>query len=325
MNNLSLFASRQLNLARLVVGFIIFMLANTACTPMMNPPNNPGPTKIILAVTETKPVMVQTFTPLQSKVATRNFIPTPVSPTTIFITWTPLATLSNSQATNRMVEWFLGTPGCRFPCWAGITLGKTTWMEAKQIIGAVVNVDALDENITCTFGPCNNIAWHSKAGLDIHGDISSNSDGFINWITIESYQPIYEYRLDKMLKQYGSPDKVFLQTEFHSLNNYDVFFALTLAYPQYQFIIKYTWMATISGENVIGCLQNGDVYLSLKQIKGEWTDDLIKHEIYSSGDIGAVVFRPLQEVTDMTINDFYKKFTSVSGSECITTPGKFWP
>jgi hypothetical protein len=318
MKILPLFISSQLHRIRFLVGLMTFMLAITGCNSKVNNPNGTASTKTHLEVIETEPIILQTITPSPTRLSTRTLLPTFTPSVTKMITWTPIATLSNSQATTRMLEWFLGSSDCHLPCWAGIKPGKTTWMEAKQILGAAVNIQQLDENVTCTFGPCNHIAWHSREGLDIQGSITSNNENIINSIIIEGYQPINEYRLDKILKLYGPPEKVFLETEYHGIGEHNSF-SLTLAYPDSQFIIKYIWNAVISGENVVGCIQDGLIYLSINPIMGAWTDDWIKSEV------GGIFFHPLEEVTDLTISTFYEEFTNVTGNSCISSPGKYWP
>jgi hypothetical protein len=66
-----------------------------------------------------------------------------------------------------------------------------------------------------------------------------------------------------------------------------------------------------SGENVITCNQeSSSLGLFIEPIDGIWSDDLIKSEVYSGTDLSSVNFIPLEQVTDITIGQFYERFKS---------------
>ena len=220
-----------------------------------------------------------------------------------------------------MQKWLKGDPNCLLPCWAGITPGKTTWQEAKQILGEVVDFARIDESGTCINKLCNLIEWQSRAGMDVRGYLIDQANGSIYSIIVKVSKPTSIYRLDQILSQYGPPGKVFLHVTT-APGTYNEL-SLTLAYPNHQFIITYTWLAVLFGENVVSCFQDGTaVSLFVKPIPGEWTDDLIKNEVYGNTEIDAIAFKSLQDATDMTIDQFYSTFKNIKGGECIRTPIK---
>jgi hypothetical protein len=262
--------------------------------------------------------------------ATNTFIPSNTmlpsgTPTeTSLPTWTPLPTLENDQADAQMLEWLQGSPECRLPCWAGITPGVTTWQEAKQILGEVVNFDAVYENTSCTFGPCNDIQWSSRTNPELHGYIYSRSDNLIKRIILEGSPATPVIRLDRILTQYGPPVKMFLESKCPVLDANNVYFALILGYPKNQFILDYHLKAILSGENIVASIQAEYFFLSINLINGEWTDDAIKKEIHGNEDIPPKFFQPLEKVTDMTIQKFYENFRNYDASKYIVTPCRNW-
>jgi acylphosphatase len=204
------------------------------------------------------------------------------------------------------------------PCWGGITPGKTSWQEANQILESVITILDIDENHQCTFGPCKVIIWRSRSGSDPHGSVKSQNDTIAE-IVLQGYPPSPVMRLDKILTQYGQPEKVFIVT-----NPVSITMDITLAYPNHGFIIMFRWDQSISHENIVGCIQERWVYLSVNQITETWSDSYIKNKLYGSGDIKEVDFRPLESVTNMSIEQFYEKFKNIDGSECIVAPIRIW-
>ncbi len=264
-----------------------------------------------------QPTLLPTVMPEATRTATNTLTPS-ITSSTPFPTWTPLPILSDSQAEAMLLEWLQGSPDCQLPCWAGITPGVTTWQEAKQTLGAVLNFEAVHENARCDFGLCNLIEWQSRTDIDVFGYIASESNDIIYGITIHGYPPSPLMRLDRILDQYGLPDKAFLSVAAHD----HPFFDLVLAYPNHQFIINYAWKAIISHDNVVSCIQEGSVFLIIEPVYEEWTDSFIENKVFGSEHMD--FFLPLDEATDMTINEFYDEFKSIDGTECITTPRQAW-
>jgi hypothetical protein len=333
---------RNVSLLNLFLGLMIILLVGSACNPRINITSSPQVEQIVtetskfqLTNTPTLPPS-QTVTPIirTTKTATRTLAKTlppsqTVAPTirpTKTATWTPALTLPPDQALAQMQKWLQGDANCLFPCWAGITPNVTTWQEAKFRLSSVVKVVDTAENTKCIYGPCNYIEWRSRDDIDVHGYIGSQADGSIYGIIVNVSKPMSIYRLNQLLSEYGPPKKVFISTSSFLQSPNELFLSFTMAYPNHQFIITYIWKAVQSGENVVSCFQDGEgVSLSIKPIEGEWTDDLIKNEVYGYTDINAIVFRPLEEVTDFDVDGFYNTFKNGKGGGCIITPIEYWP
>ena len=296
---------------------IIFMM--TGCYPQNDGlPKNPK-NQAVTAIPNSSPTI-----PALSLTATKRLTATVGASTNAVPQLTPLPTLSDADADAQLLEWLKGGTDCLLPCWGGITLDNTSWSEAKQIISKTLAIRSVHEDSTCYWGPCNSIEWSSRAGEEFHGFIASQSDQTIFMVSLEGYPPPPIMRLDQILTLYGSPEKVLL---FVTPTYDKMLMHLILAYPENQFVIKYVWDAYLQGGkkgNVIGCLQEGLVYLLIEKIDPPWTDDSIKNHIYSSGDVSGITLKSLSTVTNMTISDLYNQFHSGNVNECIVTPITNW-
>jgi hypothetical protein len=199
----------------------------------------------------------------------------------------------------------------------------TTWQEAKQILAAVLDFRSVTEDGTCVADSCNLIEWRTRGDLQLHGFITSQSDGLINRIRFGGELPTPLYRIDRILDLYGPPERLLLDTRVTADNGPMI---LLLAYPNYQFIIEYVWRTTLTGGyingRVVGCIQQGLMGLHINSMRPPWTDEMIRNEMFPIE--GYTNLRPLSEVTDVTISEFYEEFRSIDGSECISTPIQSW-
>ena len=228
-------------------------------------------------------------------------------------TWTPLPTLSPGIAAAQLMKWIEGTPDCQFPCVGGIVPGKTTWDEAKQIMQPFTGIMGIGEDI-----PYKGIGGYITSDPKLSISMNADSTSIIQ-ITVEGYPPSPLLRVDRILTQFGPPEKVFVSA--WPVTDFPVI--LTLAYPNYQFVVQYTWTMTMNVEEITSCIQEGDVHLSILSNTGPWTDDFIKRQAFFPGNIESP-FQSLEQATHMTIQDFYEKFKSIDGSECIVTPIRDW-
>jgi hypothetical protein len=270
---------------------------------------------------DTKPVSTN-FIYNQRSNLTPSFKPTFTNVITMIPELTPLPTLSEIQAGNRLMEWLEGSLGCRLPCWGEITPGVTNWQETEQILSSTVKIEKIEENGPCTIGQCNEVQWASRANFDIHGSVVSRSNGTIYAIFIEGSPPPSVMRLDRILTIYGKPDKVYIQA--YKYINPDIYFGLTLSYPNHQFIIQFGWNAYLSNTFITACIQDKSINLDILPVEEEWTDDFVRQTM--TGDKTAPeFFKPLDMATNMTIDQFYEMFKNVKGEACINTPEKYWP
>jgi hypothetical protein len=246
-------------------------------------------------------------------------------PTQTF-TLTPLPTIPDSEADKKFTEWLNGYPNCLLPCWAGIMPGVTNWEAAKRILSPILKITGDEENFDCKLGKCNELFWQSRSTPYVDGEINSRINEDVYSIIIEGKPPSPLLRVDEILTNYGVPEKVLLEFVPYTTIPMD----LILAYPEKQFAIKYQWEAETQrnvqngGENGVSCIQTGRIYLVIKGPDFSWTDESLLEEMYPGGISLVIKPKPVEVVTNMTVQKFYEEFKSIEGNECIITPIKYW-
>lgn len=315
---------KRRKLARFVGGLAVITLITASCVPVVSPiPLIPSMSTVGRGDTPSFPL--PTF---EGLFPTKPYDPTPLptrAPTAKpFPQWTPLPTLSDIEAEAQLLNWLQGTPDCLLPCWAGIMPGLTTWQEAKQILGTVVDFRVVDENGICISGLCNLIEWRGRTPMDFHGYIIGDTQNSIYKIILDGGPPTPIMRLDRILAMYGSPEMVFVDAFISYLNPLEnIKLYLTLAYPKHQFIIRFSWSGFLSEQNIAACIQNEYIELYIQPVEVEWSKDFVRNEVhgmYSSSN----PFLTLEEATGMSIEEFYNTFKTIEGDECIQTPVEPW-
>jgi len=158
-------------------------------------------------------------------------------------------------------------------------------------------------------------------------------NGVINHITFqigimasssEFSKKIENYTLQNILSQHGNPTKVMLSTmaKLPSSGVPDTF-KILLLYPDQGILVNYTMQMQIVGENIMGCP----------------SDSSAEFELYASGQSNSFfdfleptgwpqiienTYKPIDEVTAMTKDDFYQLFSEQT-EECALTPASLWP
>src|SRR5688572_22706051 len=163
--------------AILLFTLIFFMLLGCASPASTTPPQP-----------ETTTSPTRTPIPTETKVPpTLTFTSTPTPTTTP--TWTPLPTLVDQ---NSFLDFISFTEGsiCKFPCWAGIVLGKTSWDEAifsLRPIEAVAKLD-ISPNQESSHGKVNIISWYFYGGeFEVDGEFITGSGTDLIWMNIQSF------------------------------------------------------------------------------------------------------------------------------------------
>jgi hypothetical protein len=254
--------------------------------------------------------------------------PTLLPTSTLSPSWTPLPTLTENDADQQFLSWMHGTPDCQFPCWAGITPGETNWEEAIHLLTPVIDIRTTNDSLRCRFSECNILSWDYKIKNDLfYGEIYTKNN-IIHSIKIEGDQPIQELLLQNVFKKYGIPKNVFIITSSRGLAGDPPMFFLYTFYPKNKFVIKYVWEAKITSKNIMACGGPENYSLGIVAIdENQWTKD----EIYQTGvqsgagSTNSDKLQPLEDVTNMSIESFYKETLKNHPTFCIVTPIEYWP
>jgi len=266
----------------------------------------------------------------------------PVSTEAPFL-MTEIPTLSLDDAQSKLIELLTNNGGCKLPCFWGINPDKSSFQETMEIlvplsdisqfthfetgIGAIDPEYVEDELIIHTSvrflsDPNTNIVSHiaftSRALNKVDG-------GFIEVFVSSAYSKLVDYyMLKNILTRYGNPTRVMLSTMARLPSNSVVGgFKILLLYPDQGILVNYTMQMQIVGENIMGCP----------------SDSSAEFELYASGQSNSFfdfleptgwpqiienTYKPIDEVTAMTKDDFYQLFSEQT-EECVLTPASLWP
>jgi hypothetical protein len=151
------------------------------------------------------------------------------------------------------------------------------------------------------------------------------ADGYENVFDSTSFgEQVGFYELPNILSQHGIPDSVLIGTLaglFRDGGSWG--FHILLLYPDQGILINYTTQMQIIGENILGCPSNahvefelypsgeGDLFFTLLE-PTNWPQNIKSN------------YKPLEEVTSITLDDFYQTFRQQTNI-CIETPANLWP
>jgi hypothetical protein len=280
----------------------------------------------ILTPTRTQPR--STFTPLATQTITLTPTPTatptpsPTATPSFTPTLTPLPTLSSDEALEYVGELFHTNKGCTLPCWWGITPGQTLWADARRFLAQFAMFNKRDET-------------KPQFSMDIlvptPKDISpiwmaqyyKIKDGKVETIRVE-IGVVPEYTLSTFLATYGPPGEIWVSTystEF--LPEGILFFFTILFYPDRGILAVYgPHDNAIVGDTVRGCrLEYPPTQFGL------WSpvQKISFNEEIAELGLDMVLFRRLEEATDMDVQTFYENYLQPNSSTCIETPRNLWP
>lgn len=258
---------------------------------------------------------------------------TPLPVFTLSPLWTPFPTFSQVAGEEKLRIWIQGTFECLLPCWGGITPGKSSWQEARQIVeqmsaSSTVNVA---ENMNCDFGACNGIAWslypHTVAEGTFYTKFPENIVHLIH-INIQNegdaqkINLLRNFGLQEVFRWYGLPPIFLINVETDLAN--DRFMELILVYPERQAIIRYVKRTELLVDKVVNCGQDHQIELTILDNKEQLMSlDVIANAVETKDLHIGGRYKSVEEATGMTPNSFYEAI-SASSNFCISTPVDIW-
>ena len=270
---------------------------------------------------------------------------TPIVAETISPSPTIVPTLPINEARKRLLVLLTDNGGCRLPCLWGITPGKSTYQEAQATFVPLSVLSVLTSFIP-EGGAIFPIYPHGDLTLNINAGFSVNASSDNQIVSRVGFQarelkkvdnmstdvfdsPFFVeqlgyYMLPNILTQYGEPTTVMLST-MAKLPSSGVpgGFKILLLYPDQGILVNYTMQMQIVGESIMGCPSNShiefelyppghaDSFFDLLEPSG-WTQIIQK------------TYKPIEEATSMSQEDFYRIFSQQT-NECILTPASLWP
>jgi len=269
----------------------------------------------------------QTADANSSEITTNSAVPL-ITPTKLIsksAILTPSPTLSNQSAKEIFVQWILGNPDCKLPCWGGIAIGKTSLDDAYYLLNPVLQLKGLKKS-ACRLGQCKWYPWIYLLDEKLYsGAVLSKDDGAVYAITVDGdYSD--KVSLGKLLSSYGNPDKTFVYAHTGLPPDNIALFDLLLLYSQQKFVVRYRWLTQSSGNNIKACGEPQYFTLSIVQHnESDWTDleiDQAAHQVKYSSQTSNI--RSFQDSTGVVTDYFFERVLQGDPSLCISTPLREW-
>lgn len=321
------------------LGIIVLSISIVACSNggMVIPKSPSIPEKTVIpistisgpTITSTIPVARVSLPSITPTVAP-SFTPSPSS-TVPASTATP--TLSPQQIQDRVLSLLESNGNCVFPCWWGLTPGKTSFEIVNNLLEPLNTEKPPAYSGNMWKGATLYYYMPLPKDLSVQGrlDVRINFEKeVLRYIKVsEAEWP--DYRLPALLDKYGPPGEVWLYT-YTSQVELNPPFALYLYYPE-KGILAY-----IPSRHP----EKGDVQVQDGIIRGcvPYSATLFlwsPSEIQSIAEIGKrfVVeglssqenntILPLQKTTGMDISSFYQRYKDPNQRPCLETPADLWP
>jgi len=248
---------------------------------------------------------------------------------------TPLPTLLMEDQENYIKELLKPTPGCRLPCWWGITPGKTSWQETEtllQYLGATIStfqMESGENHYAARFQklPELNLSFfESNSSVNrifVGGNLSGVQDQREFEVFWESYSP------KEIMSKYGVPSRILLDT-VGTLGNTNIGkhgYTLWIFYDSLGLMVRYD--GNIADEETFkfcftlnqGANDISGIRITLQHqgyLNSLESDDSILGSASPRG-------LHLQDVTGISIEKFHQLFTQVEKPYCLETPHDIWP
>lgn len=249
------------------------------------------------------------------------------------LTWTPLAPLPPEQAEAKFRYLYEHNP-CRLPCWWGITPGVTGWQRAWQDLSRFsTNKEQWEMKFERNAIDPSHLYFHAYFNYpDFKGtplaeqDYVIRRDNFkIDYIGIHAGDN-RKFSIPQILASYGKPKEIYLLELASAIGSYSV--TLFLYYPQYGFMTRHyaeiEYEDTIDG-TITACYDfesksdtdMGTVLLLWSSAKEINLMDIARLQISDIAPETIDWLDPLQQISSLSVNDFYRKFAGITTPPCI--------
>lgn len=269
-----------------------------------------------------------------TKIPTRT--PTPTLPrktatATPTETWKPVPTLDSKAALARIKELYVNMELCEIPCWWGITPGKTTWTQARQILSEIqpeqgpyyreivtrykysfevpANFDVLDLGFI-------------EASIFVSGDIVVAISTNTGWIHRD-----FNYSRTSLLTLLGKPDEIWLRhttPESELLIEYE----MDLLYKSKGVLLNISGVAKKEIDTLLICPQNfqrGAFPAAITMYASEVTNsfDQLRELLFGKYELTETRYVRLGTITDgFGESEFYELYKKENAIECFSVQVK---
>jgi hypothetical protein len=142
------------------------------------------------------------------------------------------------------------------------------------------------------------------------------------------------FSISHIFLEYGKPTEIwvypfpeYLPDHPYSTSSYP--FDFVLLYPDRGFAVEYIARVKESDGFLVGCPDTA--YMEIASWNPTWEfgfaeiSDFFEGSTDSINVSNSIYFRQIQDVTSMSVDDFYESYKNQSASECVKTPKDLWP
>jgi hypothetical protein len=252
-------------------------------------------------------------------------------------------TLSAAEAETTLLDLHQNNGGCLLPCWWGLMPGETSMQTVKSLFesltaisirdgfldevgGAHWRIDKndllLDTLASLTY---NRLLTDRVESLKITMEVKKELEGGgfeTVWENPLNEQYLHNYMLPQILSVYGQPKDVLIYA-----NEGWRYFELILDYSNQGFVVWYSAPLESSADTYLGCISKAftNLYLWAPEFSYTWSEGVTGTGDQSEIDSINRDFKPLQEVTSLTLKEFSTIFMNSANPDCLQTQKTIWP
>lgn len=326
----------------LQLGFLLFISMITGCAQSTEKGSTPynQPT-----------ASISTSNVSNLEISTPVLTPTIKNPSTPILMPAAISTLSTDHASTRLLDFLSNNGNCQLPCLWSITPGKSTAQEAQilwsPLSGISTRILTLPSYFTADEGSIHpayieddlmlitNAGYESNHQVISHITFSTSEQkkfvpstggwGLLNIFGSTAFGKRVEYySLKHLLSEQGIPTSVLILTSgLPPTYNGSGEFEIVLSYPNQGIWVRYTTqMQFLANGTVRGCPSNAHIEMDLYPSGN--ANEFSRFIGKTHPEISDGWYKPIQEVTSLTLQQFYETFQQPT-DKCIETPAKLWP
>jgi hypothetical protein len=238
----------------------------------------------------------------------------------------PTTSSAKDEGQKLVQELLENNGGCKLPCWWGITPGKTTWAEAREILEKVSLFIGGKESSKEFYA---NVSVYLPYPYDFApymGHLYGMKNGVVDYIRVYNFDVAPNYRLSNFLKTYGQPTEIWMRT--YSKDEIDIQpFLLDLFYQDNGILIEYSTGDPL--KEIDGKLQNCQITEMDSPFIHLWSPKIQNLSFQDAKKFIDTMSLPepksLLEATGMDVKTFYETFQNPETDVCLETPKNLWP
>jgi hypothetical protein len=289
---------------------VILLSSCSAATPAVHNEAMAADGEVVLTA---KTPIPPTQTPTATSTPTQTATPKP----------SPTATWTFSELSTYLLDLYENNAGCRLPCWWGIEPGETTWESAQEVLApAILEVNPPER---AAGGTMYEVQIQSEnPEINHRHQTYTVKRGVVESIEVGIYNLFPYADLSYLFQSYGQPDEIWVETSRRTETQEETYFFLVVFYRELGILGLY-WdpTAIIENDMVNACLDIPNPGINMRV----WAPDseiTIFEAVQSTDLIVDKPLRPLQEVSDLSVEAYYLSVLVNGAPPCITTPLQLW-